>query len=309
MENHSERVRKRQRSSTSLGWGLFVSGLLLGWICCPHSQEWCSRLLALSNPPPLFALFFSLLFCFFQLLLQRFLRKAHSLGRWSFHLMLPPRRLIYTEAHTYPRIDGLLSAWKSWRVGRGSFLLANTAAWCSKPCSYDHLFLPPADSLIAPACQKFCVFCSLPNKIYFKAYRWTACALCIVQFGPEHIDVCSCINMWAETALISLINSTVWHPVFVGNSLSSLDVREKVLTFYYLYSTFSSCLKLFMWSGIFERSPFLLQKLVNPVFELHQYAGNGKFRLAESHFPSLNCLFPLFTAGASPSALINSNCE
>lgn len=93
----------------------------------------------------------------FQLLLQRFLRKAHSLGRWSFHLMLPPRRLIYTEEHTCPCIDRLLSAWKWWRVGRGSFLLANTAAWRSKPCSCDHLFLPPADSLTAPACQKFCL--------------------------------------------------------------------------------------------------------------------------------------------------------
>lgn len=286
-----------------------MSGLLLGWICCPHSQEWCSRLLALSNPP-LFSLCSSPYFsASLQLLLQRFLRKAHSLGRWSFHLMLPPRRLIYTKAHKYPCIDRLLSAWKWWRVGRGSFLLANTAAWRSKPRSCDHLFLPPADSLTAPACQKFCVFCSPPNKIYSKAYRWTACALCIVQFGPEHIDVCSCINMWAETALISLINSTVWHPVFAGNSLSSLDVREKVLTFYYLYSTFSSCLKLFMWSGIFERSPFLLEKLVNPVFELYQYAGNCKFRRAESQFPSLSCLFPLFTAGASPSALINNNCE
>lgn len=119
-----------------------MSGLLLGWICCPHSQEWCSRLLALSNPSSLCSSpYFS---ASFQLLLQRFLRKAHSLGRWSFHLMLPPRRLIYTEAHTCPCIDRLLSAWKWWSVGRGSFLLANTAAWRSKPCSCDHLFFTPS---------------------------------------------------------------------------------------------------------------------------------------------------------------------
>lgn len=72
--------------------------------------------------------------------------------------------------------------------------------------------------------------------------------LCVLYSLAQSIlmSAHSCINMWAETALISLINSTVWHPVFAGNSLSSLDVREKVLTFYYLYSTFSSCLKLFM---------------------------------------------------------------
>lgn len=105
---------------------------------------------------PLFALFFSLLFCFFSAAAAKVFEESTFSRKVVFSPYVTPR-LIYTEAHTCPCIDRLLSAWKWWSVGRGSFLLANTAAWRSKPCSCDHLFLPPADSLTAPACQKFCL--------------------------------------------------------------------------------------------------------------------------------------------------------
>lgn len=55
------------------------------------------------------------------------------------------------------------------------------------------------------------------QQMCFKAYRWAACALWIVHFGPEHIEFCPCMNMWARSAVISLINSNVSHLAFVVN--------------------------------------------------------------------------------------------